>query len=252
MSITRAVILSAGKGSRLLPHTANRPKCLLDCSGQSLLEWQLDALVEGGVTDITIVTGFMSGLVDEVVARRADERARIGTLFNPFYHVAENVGSVWMARGEMEEDFLILNGDTLIGADIVRCLLAGATAPITVTVDTKTSYDDDDMKVERDGDRLVRIGKTLTVCDAESIGFLAFRGEGRAAFVEAVDGIMHRPEGTTSWYLKVIDSLAPTGLVSTLSINGLEWGEVDYPTDLDRARAMTARWAFARQDALSA
>lgn len=252
MSITRAVILSAGKGSRLLPHTANRPKCLLDCSGQSLLEWQLDALIEGGITDITIVTGFMSELVDEVIARRADERARIDAVFNPFYHVAENVGSVWMARSAMQEDFLILNGDTLIGADIVRRLVAGATAPITVTVDVKPSYDDDDMKVERAGDLLVRIGKTLVKCDAESIGFLAFRGEGRAAFVESVEAIMHRPEGTTSWYLKVIDGLAPTGLVSTLSINGLEWGEVDYPADLDRARAMTARWAFARQEALSA
>jgi NDP-sugar pyrophosphorylase family protein len=48
MSFERAVILSAGKGSRLLPLTEDRPKCLLEFSGRTLLEWQLDALRAGG------------------------------------------------------------------------------------------------------------------------------------------------------------------------------------------------------------
>lgn len=240
MTIRKAVILSAGKGSRLLPLTENRPKCLLDCSGKSLLEWQLDALFAGGVEEAVIVTGFRSDLVDALVAARPDRRAR--TLYNPFYHVADNTGSVWMARHEMKEDFLILNGDTLIAPDIVRKLIDNAAAPITVTVDEKPSYDDDDMKVLRDGDRLLRIGKTITQCNAESIGFLAFRGTGPAVFVDAVDALMHGPEGVSSWYLKLIDQLAPLGIVSTVSIHGLEWQEVDFMPDLAAAQALTAKW----------
>lgn len=240
MTIRKAVILSAGKGSRLLPLTENRPKCLLDCSGRSLLEWQLDALFAGGVEEAVIVTGFRSDLVDALVAARTDRRAR--TIYNPFYHVADNTGSVWMAREEMKEDFLILNGDTLIGPDIVKALVAGATAPITVTVDEKPSYDDDDMKVLRDGERLLRIGKTITECNAESIGFLAFRGQGPAVFVDAVDALMHGPEGVSSWYLKLIDRLAPLDIVSTVSIHGMDWQEVDFMADLDAAQALTTRW----------
>ncbi|MDX3883719.1 MAG: phosphocholine cytidylyltransferase family protein [Sphingomonas sp.] len=240
MTIRKAVILSAGKGSRLLPLTENRPKCLLDCSGKTLLEWQLDALFSAGVEEAVIVTGFRSDLVDALVAARPDRRAR--TLYNPFYHVADNTGSVWMAREEMKEDFLILNGDTLIGPDIVRKVIDNATAPITVTVDEKPAYDDDDMKVLRDGDRLLRIGKTITECNAESIGFLAFRGQGPAVFVDAVDTLMHGPEGVSSWYLKLIDQLAPLGIVSTTSIHGMEWQEVDFLPDLDAAQKLTARW----------
>lgn len=241
MSIRKAVILSAGKGSRLLPLTENRPKCLLDCAGKSLLEWQLDALFAGGIEEAVIVTGFRSDLVDALVAARTDGRVR--TLYNPFYHVADNTGSVWMARAEMREDFLILNGDTLIGPDIVRRLIAGASAPITVTVDEKPAYDDDDMKVLRDGDRLRRIGKTITQCNAESIGFLAFTGNGPAVFTDAVDALMHGPDGVSSWYLKLIDQLAPLDIVSTVSIHGLDWQEVDFPPDLAAAQALTARWA---------
>lgn len=247
MTISKAVILSAGKGSRLLPLTENRPKCLLDCSGRSLLEWQLDALFAGGIEEAVIVTGFRSDLVDALVAARPDRRAR--TLYNPFYHVADNTGSVWMAREEMRQDFLILNGDTLIGPDIVRRLIDNATAPITVTVDEKPSYDDDDMKVLRDGDRLLRIGKTITECNAESIGFLAFRGQGPTVFVDAVDALMHGPEGVSSWYLKLIDQLAPLGIVSTVSIRGLEWQEVDFMADLDGAQVLTAKWRAERNDA---
>jgi len=58
MTIDKAVILSAGKGSRLYPHTEDKPKCLLDISGRTLLEWQLDALFASGVTEMAVVTGF--------------------------------------------------------------------------------------------------------------------------------------------------------------------------------------------------
>ena len=80
MPIRKAVILSAGKGSRLLPLTAERPKCLIELNGRSLLEWQLDALREAGVAEVVVVTGFRDDLVDAVAARREGVR----TLFNPF------------------------------------------------------------------------------------------------------------------------------------------------------------------------
>ena len=53
---------------------------------------------------------------------------------------------------------------------------------------------------------------------------------------------MHTPEGTTNWYLKVIDSLADSKVVGTVSIEGERWQEVDYLTDLEAARALTAEW----------
>src|SRR5436853_5458915 len=177
MPIEKAVILSAGKGSRLLPLTADRPKCLIDLSGNSLLEWQLDALQRGGLRDIVVVTGFRDDLVDAVAERREGVR----TLFNPFYHVADNLGSVWMARGEFDRDMLLLNGDTLVSGPLLATVLGADTGPIAVTVDEKADYDADDMKVLREGDRLLRIGKALQPggYNAESIGLLAFRGEGQ-------------------------------------------------------------------------
>ncbi|WCT72785.1 phosphocholine cytidylyltransferase family protein [Sphingomonas naphthae] len=241
MTITSAIILSAGKGSRLLPLTADRPKCLIDFAGRNLLEWQIDSLKANGIERVTIVTGFRSDLVDAVAAARPG----VETLFNPFYHVADNLGSVWMVRHAFDRDTLLLNGDTLVSPDLVATVLAGANAPINVTIDVKPDYDADDMKVWRDAAGLLRrIGKTLTPeeTNAESIGLLAFRGEGRALFTDAVERAMHTPAGTASWYLKVIDTLAPTDRVGTVPIVGHEWAEVDFPADLEKATALTERW----------
>jgi len=243
--IEHAILLSAGQGSRMLPLTAERPKCLIDFSGRTLLEWQVEMLARGGVKQIDVVTGFMTDMVDEVLARIDDPRVTITTRFNPFYKVADNLGSCWIAREAMEGDFLILNGDTLVSEEIVKTVQQGAKWPIAVTVDIKDAYDSDDMKVAREDGRLLRIGKTLTAeeTNSESIGFLAFRGEGAALFREAVRAAMRTPEGVQHWYLKVIDSLAPTGKVGTVSIEGMDWAEVDFLNDIEIARALTDRWA---------
>ncbi|MGA9580991.1 MAG: phosphocholine cytidylyltransferase family protein [Allosphingosinicella sp.] len=241
MTIDKAIILSAGKGSRLLPLTAERPKCLIDLNGRSLLEWQLDSLQGAGVADIVVVTGFAEETVAEVAARYSGVR----TLFNPFYHVADNLGSVWMARAELDRDTLLLNGDTLVSPRLLGRVLDADTGPIAVTVDVKESYDADDMKVLREGDRLLRIGKALEEgqYNAESIGLLAFRGEGPRLFADQVDLMMRRPDGTRRWYLRAIDALARAGAdVSAVSIQGEEWQEVDFPEDVEAARALTARW----------
>ncbi len=71
-------------------------------------------------------------------------------------------------------------------------------ASITVTIDEKNDYDSDDMKVQRNGDRLVHIGKTLSAdeTDAESIGMLAFQGEGPKLFSDQIDAMMRTAAGT--------------------------------------------------------
>jgi choline kinase len=242
MTIDKAVLLSAGKGSRLLPMTADRPKCLIEFSGRTLLDWQLDALQGQGIAEIVIVTGFGDHLVDQIVARRRGVR----TLFNPFYHVADNLGSVWMARAEFDRDLLLLNGDTLVSPGLLAGVVAAETGPIAVTIDEKEDYDSDDMKVLRGGDRLLRIGKALGTYNAESIGLIAFRGAGPRLFIERVEAMMRSSEGVRRWFLRAIDALAMEGAdIRTVSIKGEQWQEVDFPEDVGKAEALTALWAKA-------
>lgn len=242
----KAIILSAGQGSRLLPHTQSTPKCLLDLGGRSMLAWQLRGLAAAGVQEAVIVTGFGAEQVEREVERHAPPQMRIRTAYNPFYKLADNLASCWMIRGELSGPSLILNGDTLFEPAIAQRLIDAPDAPITVTIDRKPAYDADDMKVTADGDALRAIGKKLAAEDVngESIGFLRFNANGAAAFVAEIERTMRTPEGPGLWYLSAIHRLAQSGVdVRVASIEGLQWGELDFPVDLDRNRALAESWS---------
>ena len=66
----KAIILSAGQGSRLGHLTDNRPKCLIEFNGRTLLDRQLDTLAVNGVEEAVVVTGFHDELVNETIAAR--------------------------------------------------------------------------------------------------------------------------------------------------------------------------------------
>ena len=239
----RAIILAAGQGSRLLPLTADRPKCLIDFNGRSLLDWQLDMLSRNGVDEALVVTGFREDQIEAAIAKR-DGRPRVTTLYNPFYKVADNLGTLWMAREWLDGDVLTLNGDTLVSQALVGRVVNSGLDEIAVTVDRKDAYDADDMKVVRaDDGRLLAIGKRLEAgVNAESIGLIAYRGKGAARFRREIERVMRTAEGTNVWYLRVVHALAQRERVETLDISGEDWGEVDFPDDVERARALTASW----------
>jgi choline kinase len=239
----KAIILSAGQGSRLGHLVDERPKCLIDFNGRTLLDRQLDTLEANGVHEAVVVTGFHDDRVEEELAKRSGGPA-VRTIFNPFYKVADNTGSLYMAREELEGDCLVWNGDTLVSSALMKRVVANERPGICVTIDRKPSYDEDDMKVVEYAGRLKAIGKRLELItvNAESIGLLAFRAGGAERFREAIEAAMRTPEGTTIWYLRVINHMAQAGEVWTLDINGEEWGEVDFPPDLEAAQALTARW----------
>jgi choline kinase len=241
----RAIILGAGQGSRLLPLTEGMPKCLLDLAGRSMLEWQLRGLAQNGIEEAVIVTGFHPELVEAELRRITPAHMQVRTLYNPFYKLADNLASCWMARTELNGPCMILNGDTLFEPAIAARLLDSPQAPITVTIDRKSSYDADDMKVVTEGDHLRAIGKALSAerVNGESIGFLRFDDDGAALFVEELERTMRTPEGPGLWYLSAIHRLAQAGAdVRALSIEGLQWGELDFPADLLQVRALAEGW----------
>lgn len=243
---TKAVILSAGQGRRLLPLTENSPKCLLPVSGKTIIEWQIDALLATGIADISVVTGFQTGLVEALLQQRYSDHKQIRTLFNPFFEVADNLASCWIARSVMDCDFLLLNGDTVFDVSLLTLVLESESAPITLSIDYKKVYDADDMKVQLDEKGLVKhVNKTLSEdqIDAESIGLIYFRSNGPILFRDAVEDALRYPTELKSWYLTIIDALAGKHLVNVCAISGHRWCEIDYSSDLTKAQEL-----FSAQD----
>jgi choline kinase len=237
----KAIVLSAGQGRRLLPLTVDLPKCLLPVDGDvTLLSRQLEVLARGGVERAVVVIGFGASRVERHLESHPVRGMRVETLFNPFFASSDNLATCWLSRAAMSDDFLLLNGDTLFEPAVLERVMQSPPAPITVTVDHKASYDDDDMKVSLDArGRVLAISKTMPpeAVGAESIGLLAFRGEGPKLFADALDDAVRQPGALRRWYLSVVDELASRVAVESCSIRRLWWQEIDGPEDLAGARA---------------
>ena len=96
------------------------------------------------------------------------------------------------------------------------------------------------MKVIVHNSQLVRIGKTLDSekVNGESIGMMRFQGNGPQLFCSALEQRVRQPQSLKQWYLSLIDELAQQGHVSTVSIKGLTWAEIDNPEDLHHAETL--------------
>lgn len=241
----RVIILAAGQGKRLLPLTADVPKALLDIGGKSLVERQIAAFASNGLSDFVVVTGYAAERMELALAAIAAKlKVNVRTVYNPFYAVADNLASCWLARHEMTGDFIQVNGDNVFQGDLVAKLLAAPAMPAAVAINVKDTFDADDMKVMLDGARLTEIGKTLPVdtVDAEAIGFYVFRGAGGAAYVNELELALRDPQGLKRWFPSAVGSLAKKIEVGTIPITGLRWGEVDFPVDLQQARQLVSSW----------
>ena len=241
----KVIILGAGQGKRLLPLTAEVPKALLDIGGRSLVGRQIDAFTACGVSEFAVVTGYAAGRMEEALDQIAREkRVSIKTIFNPFFGVADNLASCWMARHEMKGEFIQVNGDNLFKADLVKILLSAPEAPVTVAINHKPAYDADDMKVQLDESGWVKhVSKTLPTdqIDAESIGLVFFREHGPQLFRDAIEAALRHQTELKSWYLSIIDALAQKQLVKSCSISQHLWCEIDFAVDLARAEALFGR-----------
>jgi choline kinase len=237
----RAIVLSAGQGKRLLPLTISEPKCLLPVDGdRCVLEVQLRAIANCGIEHASIFVGFGAEKVEHFLDTRPIPGLKVDAIYNPLYATTDNLITCWLARHEMTEDFLLLNGDTLFEDEVLRTVLEGPRCPATVTINHKATYDEDDMKVTVDPDgRLRAVGKKIPLEEVtgESIGMLLFRDSGVPDFRATLERAVRTPDSLNRWYLSVVNELAQRMVVRTMAITGLWWQEIDEPADLDAARA---------------
>jgi L-glutamine-phosphate cytidylyltransferase len=240
----RVIILAAGQGKRLLPLTADLPKALLDIAGKPLLQWQMEAFASCGVKDFTVVVGYASALMESTIAALARKlNLTATTIYNPFYAVADNLASCWLAKDCMQQPFIQVNGDNVFRTDLVQKLL-NSEAEIGVAARAKESYDLDDMKVILDGQQVRAVGKALPLdsVNGEAVGFYRFGAKGAAAYVAELELQMRDAAALKRWFPSAVDSLASKTKVEAIRVDGAQWCEVDFPEDLQLARDQVAKW----------
>lgn len=229
MPVTKAIILAAGVGSRLRPLTVDRPKCLLEVGGQTLIDHQVDRLRRYGVSDVVVVVGFCA----DRLRRHLGPHVRY--VENERYERTNSLYSLWLARGELVSGALILNSDVLASSLLFERLLQSP-APDAILVERGDRFEPEDMKVTLNGPHVIDFGKDLPRerAHAHNVGVAKFSG-GASRLAACLEGLVAAGH-ENDWVPTAFREFAGHWPLVAVATDGLPWIEIDYVKDLSRAR----------------
>lgn len=183
----QAIIIGAGRGSRLMPTTADTPKCFAEVGGQRILDWTLAAFAENGIDDICFIGGYR---IDKVRAAYPHLTFRE----NSGWEQNNILASLMHAEDRMDEPFICCYSDILFTPEVVR-RVAASDADTSLVVDTnwlvryehRTEHPSDDAeKVTVQNGVVTRIHRNIDEAHAhgEYIGVAKFSASGAKALRE--------------------------------------------------------------------
>ena len=231
----RAIILAAGIGKRLLPHTEALPKCLLPVGDRPLLARCLDALAALGISEAVVVVGHRGEDV-AALAAQAPTALAVRIIRNTQY-ASGSLLSLWHARYELEDEVLIVEGDVLYPRELLARVLASPDAN-ALAVDEKFQDTGEETKVVCEDGWVVevtrRLGRDPRV-RGEAVGILRLS----AAAADVLQDVLEEMVATGSDgadYEEAIRELAAEVPIGTIEVGDLPWLGIDREEDLVRAR----------------
>lgn len=114
--VKKALFMAAGFGSRMVPVTLNTPKPLIKVHGKRIIETLLDAVLDAGITDITIVRGYLGEQFDLLLKKYP----MIKFIENPIYNEANNISSAYVIRDMLANAYVLESDLLLYNKDIIR------------------------------------------------------------------------------------------------------------------------------------
>jgi len=220
----QAIIMAAGKGSRLGELTKDKPKSFVEIKGVKLLEYNISLLHEYGIKDIIIVTGYMTEKIEGVKC-----------VFNPFYEQVNVLGSFYIGMPYIKDDVIYMHADTLCSPSVFERMI-NENADIVLPVDYKIC-DEEAMKVKTIDNKIVEISKQIPCSEAEGefIGIAKISKKVLNDIKHAAKILMQQKNFTSYFegaieYLIKNEDYKPT----PISTNGEFWGEIDFMEDYER------------------
>jgi choline kinase len=235
----KAIILAAGTASRLRPLTEHTPKSLLNIGERPLLQRSMDALIENGVREFVIVTGYLHEQIEGFVEKTYGNSIDVKFIHNDVYDSTNNIYSLWLARPEADgEDFLLLDSDLLYDPKIVGEVLK-SDAPNVLTL-IQHELGEEEMKVVTAADGSIKeISKTCNPADAagESLGIEKIGKAYSKALYEELDQMMNKEHLENKFYELAFERLITKGYTyKVIDVTQYFSCELDTVEDFENAK----------------
>ena len=178
-----------------------------------MLQRSMDALIQNGVKDFVIVTGYLHEQIEQFVSKTYGESINVSFIHNSVYDSTNNIYSLWLARPEAEgEDFLLLDSDLLYDPRIVTKVLESDADNVLTLIQHELGEEEMKVVVGENG-AIKEISKTCNPADAagESLGIEKIGKEYSLALFAELDVMMNQEHLENKFYELAFERLIPKG-----------------------------------------
>ena len=220
----KALLLLAGRGTRLGKHTEDNPKTLLKICGKPILYHIMDRIITNGITDFVIVIGFQK---EKIIGALKSEYPNINFKFieNKVYEKTNTLYSMLLTKDELKEEFIYFHGDVIFNKNILKNLIDPIHingAIIEAHKESMQAFGFDNI-VTRLSKKKDAIGKAL--------GIYKFSKEITGRLFEEAEKVIQTGD-INAFQSEAINPTIIHHRMDMVSTNGLSWFEVDEHDDL--------------------
>lgn len=228
----KAILLAAGKGSRISDNIGPIPKSTLEIEGKPIIRRTVEMLIGEGI-EVAVCTGYRYQNIEDAL-----HGLNVKYFNNPFYDVTNNIASLWFARDFIkDDDCLILSADVVFNEDVLQLLISARGDLIMVTDSTRIEDGDYFFSKSVDG-KIQKYGPDIPLGerDCEYVGLDKISKKYSSDFAETLNRMV--VAGETQCYFEYvffsyIGQENPS--LTTLDIAGCTWREIDRIDDYEKA-----------------
>ncbi len=239
----KALILSAGVSRRLYPLTYNQPKCLLEVGPKRILDYQLSALLELGITEVTMVLGYYRERIMEYISENYP-KIILTPVINHHYFETNTAYSVNMAISHVfDAPFLLMNADVVYPKALLQQIISSKFQS-ALAVEIKKCGREEVKVIEGKDQRIVAIGKDIIQENSlgEFIGVAKFSSKFGQSFSHSLKALVEAG-GNADYFEAAIHPLLDFSDIYYEDITHFPCIEIDFKEDLDNARdIISTKW----------
>ena len=233
----KAFILAAGVSRRLYPHTYDIPKCLLEVGGKPIIHYQLDALKNLGVTDITMIVGYHREMLMINVEKNFPD-LNFNFVINHHYFETNTAYSIHIGRDKLDSQVLLMNADVIYPKALLEKVFSSSYKTV-LAVDIKSCGKEEVKVIDGGQNKIVAIGKDLIEeqCLGEFIGVAKLSKDFVDIFRRSISDLIDAG-GKNDYFEAGIQPLLDKVDTHFIDISEYPCLEIDFLEDLESAREL--------------
>lgn len=218
----KALLMAAGRGTRIGRYIEGRPKCTVDIGETTLIEYTIQELLKYGVDEMGMVLGYHNEEIKKIL-----EKYDIKYYYNYFYNVTNSIASAWFARDFMDDDIILMNADVYLEESLIKEVFEEKKSPVLFSDSSRK--EEADYKFYYEDGQLIKFGKELDGADVsgEYVGVAKINKEFLPLFLKRLQEMIEE-EKYNMWWEDVLYSYVGEEKIYINDINGMFWDEVDY------------------------